>query len=273
MCANPAFGPASRFQGLALLEGQRPIDTPSRPIDQPSRPIDQPSRPIDQPSRPIDQPSRPIDQPSRALDALSRAIDSLARDYAETGAIKALPGTQREADALAKLFPGALLLTGDKAQESSVRASMADYRYLHFATHGFVNDASPMLSNVILAMPPKDAKEDGFLTAREIFETQLKADLTVLSACNTGRGEVRSGEGIVGLTWALFVAGCPSQIVSQWAVDDAGTAELMVALYERLAQGKSKGAALREAALALRGTKDRSHPYYWAPFVLLGDWN
>jgi CHAT domain-containing protein len=264
VCANPAFGPASRFQGLALLEGQRPIDTPSRPIDQPSRPIDQPSRPID-------QPSRPIDQPSRALDALSRAIDSLARDYSETGAIKSLPGTQREADALTKLFPGALALTGDAAQEKAVREAMADHRYLHFATHGFVNDASPMLSNVILAMPPKGAAEDGFLTAREIFATQLQAELTVLSACNTGRGEVRSGEGIVGLTWALFVAGCPSQIVSQWAVDDAATADLMVGLYERLAKGQHKGAALREAALALRAT--RSHPYYWAPFVLLGDWN
>ncbi|MBS1715763.1 MAG: CHAT domain-containing protein [Armatimonadetes bacterium] len=274
VCANPDFGQATRFHDLAVRPDVRPIDTPSRPIDQPSRPIDQPSRPIDQPSRPIDQPSRPIDQPSRAIDSVSRAIDSLSRENAAPGgAIKPLPGTQREADELAKLVPGATVLTGRQAQESKVKSVAGSYRYLHFATHGFVNDASPLLSNIILAQPDDGTKDDGFLTARELYGLSLNAELVVMSACNTARGEVRSGEGMIGLTWALFVAGCPSQVVSQWAVDDASTADLMVAFYRSLIAGKeAKGKALRDATLHVRRQTGREHPYYWAPFVLVGDW-
>lgn len=280
--ANPDFGTGARFAALKLEPGERPIDTPSRPIDQPSRPIDQPSRPIDLPSRPIDQPSRPIDLPSRpidlpsrAIDSLSRAIDSLSREYApeaSAGAIVPLPGTQREADELGRLFPGATLLVGTGAQEDRFKALAPDHRFIHLATHGFVNDASPLLSNVILAQPPQGSKEDGFLTAREINQLSLRAEMVVLSACNTARGEVRSGEGMVGLTWSLFVAGCPTQVVSQWAVNDASTADLMVDFYRNLAAGEGKGEALRAAILKLRKDKNRAHPYFWAPFVLIGDW-
>jgi CHAT domain-containing protein len=129
-----------------------------------------------------------------------------------------------------------------------------------------------MLSSIVLAEPPGGSDEDGFLTAREIFDLNLKADLVVLSACDTGRGERKSGEGIVGLTWALFVAGAPSQIVSQWAVNDASTAQLMQSFYANLRGGKSKGDALREAELSLMKEAAHSHPYYWAPFILIGDW-
>ncbi|MBS1723014.1 MAG: CHAT domain-containing protein [Armatimonadetes bacterium] len=280
--ANPDFGSSARFQNLGLLPGQRPIDTPSRPIDQPSRPIDQPSRPIDQPSRPIDQPSRPIDQPSRpidapsrAIDSLSRAIDSLSRENGSpSGAIKALPGTKREAEGLAALFPGATVLTGIDAQEDLVKREAKDYRYIHFATHGFVNDAAPLLSNIILAQPSKGSSEDGLLTAREIYNLKLEADMVVLSACNTARGEVRSGEGMVGLSWALFVAGCRTQVVSQWAVDDAVGADLMIDFYRSLAtKGSVKGNSLRDAVIKIKQDPAHAHPYYWAPFVLVGDWH
>jgi CHAT domain-containing protein len=245
--ANPDFGGAARFGDNPLIPGQRPIEPPSRPIDPPSRPIDPPSRPIEPPSRDL-------------------AAGLL-------GGIAALPGTQREADALAKLYPKGTVLTKDRAQESSFVQSAGEYRYIHIASHAFFNDASPMLSSIVLAIPSSD-KYDGYLTAREITDMKLNAELVVLSACNTARGEKTSGEGIVGLSWALFVAGTPSQVVSQWSVDDKATAELMTRFYANMKKGEPKGAALNRASLSLLKSKDPKwrHPYYWAPFVLLGDW-
>src|SRR5205823_3443357 len=135
-----------------------------------------------------------------------------------------------------------------------------------------LNDAAPMMSAIVLAQPPPGSEEDQFLTAREIFDLNLSADLVVLSACNTARGENQAGEGMVGLTWALFVAGTPSQVVSQWAVNDASTAEWMRQFYAGLKAGKSKGAALRTAELAMLKDGQHQHPYFWAPFILMGDW-
>jgi CHAT domain-containing protein len=269
--ANPDFGDDRRFGDDKSIPGQRPIDTPSRPIDIPSRPIDSPSRPIDVPSRAIEVTSRSI---------LLRAGNRIAN----------LPGTQREADAIGRLFPGARVLTRSQAQESTAVAESGDYHYIHFATHGFFNDAAPMLSSIVLADPGPPApnpggvsfpaQEDGFLTAREIFDLKLNAEMVVLSACNTARGEKRSGEGVVGLTWALFAAGCPTQVVSQWSVDDSSTATLMERFYSGIAKGRPKGESLRSAALSLlnqaRKSKNENrkyaHPYYWAPFILMGDW-
>lgn len=234
---NPDFGGASRFGDAANIPGQRPIDAPSRPID---------------------APSRPIDAPSRAL-LLTRG-----------GHITMLPGTQREVDMLHKAIPDAAIYTGAAAQEAIVKQTAGEYRYVHIASHAFFNDASPLLSSIVLAQPVPGSKDDGFLTARELFDMNLQADMVVLSACNTAQGDKRSGEGIIGLTWALFVAGTPTQVVSQWAVDDASTATLMGDFYSHLAQGK--GAALRAAELTLLNDGKHAHPYYWAPFILMGDW-
>ena len=101
---------------------------------------------------------------------------------------------------------------------------------------------------------------------------ELSADMVVLSACNTARGEKRGGEGIVGMSWALFVAGAPTQVLSQWAVDDMSTAALMERFYAGIRKGESKAEALKEAGQWLRRDGKHGHPYYWAPFVLLGDW-
>jgi CHAT domain-containing protein len=113
--------------------------------------------------------------------------------------------------------------------------------------------------------------EDSFLTARELFDLDLSAELVGLSACDTGRGQRRGGEGVIGLAWALS-AEIPSQVVSQWAANDSNTAELMTAVYAGLKRNQPKSAALRTAAL--EGMQDPRHPhlYYWAPFVLMGDW-
>src|SRR4029077_9310695 len=124
--------------------------------------------------------------------------------------------------------------------------------------HGFLNDAAPLLSSVVLAQPEPGSTEDGFLTAREIFDLDLSAEMLVLAACNTARGVQRSGDGVIGLTWALFVAGCPTQVVSQWAVDDASTAILMGCFYENLVTRHMDKAASMKAAEALlrqRGPK------------------
>ncbi len=221
-----------------------------------------------------------------------RPIEALSRDVIipRGGKILRLPGTQREADALKLDFPQAAIYTGRDAQESTVKREAGKYRYIHFATHGFFNDASPLMSSIVLADPgppapnpggvSSPAPEDGFLTAREIFDLKLNAEMVVLSACNTARGEKRSGEGVIGLTWALFAAGCPTQVVSQWSVDDASTAALMERFYSGIAKGKPKGASLRLAALSLLNQARKSkienrkyaHPYYWAPFILMGDW-
>ncbi len=126
-----------------------------------------------------------------------------------------------------------------------------------------------MYSSILLADPAKGSPDDGFLTAREIFDMNLSADMVVLSACNTARGSKQTGEGIVGMTWALCAAGVPTQVVSQWSVDDATTAQLMTDFYGGLSKGK--GAALAAAERKLRNDGKHGHPYYWAPFILVGD--
>ena len=161
---------------------------------------------------------------------------------------------------------------GRAAQETTAKQEAGKYRYLHFATHGLLNDAAPLWSSIALAQPPAGSAEDGFLYAQEIFDLDLTAEMVVLSACNTAGGEQRSGDGIIGLTWALFAAGSPTQIVSQWPVRDDATAELMRRFYDAIAAGKPKGAALREAALSLRKQGNRAHPFFWAPFILVGSW-
>jgi CHAT domain-containing protein len=184
--------------------------------------------------------------------------------------------TEREATALRSDFKNAAIYIGEAAQETIVKREASKYRYVHLASHAFFNDAAPLLSSIVLANPPEGSDEDGFLTAREIFDLNLSAaDMVVLSACNTGRGEKRSGEGIVGLTWALFVAGAPTQVLSQWAVDDASTATLMQRFYAALIGGRAghgKARALRAAELSLLRDGKHRHPYYWAPFLLMGDW-
>ena len=188
------------------------------------------------------------------------------------GFFRPLPYTQVEADAIRAAFPDAVIKTGSAAQESEFKRTAANFRYIHLATHALFNEDLPLLSGVALASPPKDDAEDGILTARELCDMKLTADMIVFSACETGRGAAHSGEGIIGLTWAAFAAGIPAQVVSQWAVDDAATAALMGNFYAELKRGKSKDASLRTAALSLLHDGKHAHPFYWAPFLLLGDW-
>lgn len=193
-------------------------------------------------------------------------------DFVKHGRFAALPGTEVEADAISKLYPDTVRLTGKNAKETNLVKMLPNYRYLHLATSGIVNDTAPMQSAIVLAAPPKGSEDDGFLTAREIAEMKLNAEMAVLSACETGRGGTKEGEGMIGLTWALFAAGVPTQVVSQWKISDNSTPELMKHFYGNLKAGQGKGKALQNAALSMMKDGKHSHPYHWASFVLFGDW-
>ena len=178
-----------------------------------------------------------------------------------------LPNAAREVAALGRWYGSAsLTLTGAQASEAQWKALAPRYRILHLATHGVLNSSNPLYSYFVLS-PGKG--DDGLVEAREILDMDLHADLVVLSACETGRGGFRYGEGLVGLSWALMVAGSPASLVSQWKVDSDSTTELMLSFHRELARGKA--AAFRAAALRLLESSQFHHPYYWAPFVLIGD--
>jgi CHAT domain-containing protein len=188
-----------------------------------------------------------------------------------------LPQAELEVKTLGQLYGArqSKVYTGAEASEKRVKAEAGKFGVLHLATHGILNDASPMYSQVVLAQSD-DASEDGLLEAWEIMKLDLKADLVVLSACETGRGRVGAGEGMIGLTWALFVAGSPTTVVSQWKVESASTTRLMLEFHRNLQpeSGKSwvsTAQALQLAAVKLMRIKNYRHPFYWAGFIVVGD--
>ena len=182
-----------------------------------------------------------------------------------------LPATQGEVTGISRLFgPKARTFTRAEARESRAKALLSQARIVHFATHGSLDERAPMYSAVVLT---RDDRDDGLLQGRELAELELHADLVVLSACETALGERVNGEGVVGLTWALFVGGARSTVTSQWQVADESTGTLMTQFYRRLARpGVERAEAMREAQLKLLRDKRYAHPYHWAPFALNGSW-
>jgi CHAT domain-containing protein len=179
----------------------------------------------------------------------------------------------QEARDVTRLFqPRALLLTGKKATKVSFEQVAGDYEFLHLATHGYLNRYTPLLSG--LQLEPDD-KDDGLLEVHEILDLKLHATLVTLSACETALGsgyfsETPAGDEFVGLTRAFMSAGSQAVLASLWAVDDRSTSQLMVNFYRRLPRDGKVG-ALTAAQRAMRlGGGRYSHPYYWAPFVLVG---
>jgi CHAT domain-containing protein/Tfp pilus assembly protein PilF len=189
-----------------------------------------------------------------------------------------LPEAEQEVKALIRLYgvTQSRVYTGAEAREDRVKSEASQAGILHFATHGMLNNASPMYSHLALAQG--GANEDGLLEAWELMQLDLKAELAVLSACETARGRASAGEGMIGLTWAMFIAGVPSTVVSQWKVESASTRDLMLGFHRQLrartttAKAKmTKAQALRHASLMLMKNPETSHPFYWAGFVLVGD--
>jgi CHAT domain-containing protein len=183
-----------------------------------------------------------------------------------------LPGTESEIKAIAGLFPGAskeILLYGD-ANETRIKSNdINKYNYLHFATHGIVDETDPELSRIFLN---ENSGDDGHLFAGEIYNLNLNAELAVLSACQTGLGKYSKGEGVIGLSRALVYAGAKNLVVSFWSVADESTAQLMTDFYSELLKNPGKGFsyALQQSKIKMIGSKEFSDPYYWAPFVLIG---
>ena len=186
-----------------------------------------------------------------------------------------LPEAEAEVKGLGRLYGAAhsKIYLGAQAREDRAKNEAGEFRVLHFATHGVLNDAAPMYSHLVLAQG--DRNEDGLLEAWELMRMDLRADLVVLSACETARGRFGAGEGMIGLSWAMFVAGAPATVVSQWKVESASTRELMLGFHQRLIASsrkpETKAEALRLAALKLMKNPATSHPFYWAGFVLVGD--
>ncbi len=156
------------------------------------------------------------------------------------------------------------------ATEDRLKAEpLTDYRIIHFATHGLIDDKKPARSSIILALD-QDPGEDGFLQMREIFNLRMNADLVTLSACQTGLGQFIRGEGIEGLSRAFFYAGASSVVMSLWAVNDEATYQLMERFYRHLVDSETPVNALRRAKLEMIGSGVLSHPYYWAGFIVNG---
>jgi CHAT domain-containing protein len=146
---------------------------------------------------------------------------------------------------------------------------------VHFATHGFLNNSQPELSGLVLSLvDAQGAPRLGFLSAGEVFNLKLSAEMVVLSGCRTALGRQMKGEGVVGLARAFMYAGTSRVLASLWNVDDAATAELMSRLYQGvLADGLPPARALQRAQWAMARERRWRQPYYWAGFQLQGDWN
>ena len=188
-----------------------------------------------------------------------------------------MPGTEREKQAIFNEFETgnfkAQVLLYKNANEEFVKSGeLQKYKIIHFATHGFVNSEKPELSDILLAQD-STSKEDGILFSGEIYNLKLNADLVVLSACETGLGKIKKGEGIIGLTRALLYAGAKNIIVSLWPVSDKSTSELLIAFYDNYLKNKQQmpfSECLRNAKLKMISEEKFSHPYYWSPFILIG---
>ena len=185
-----------------------------------------------------------------------------------------LPGARSETERIGDLFSSRghtsqIMLGSEASEEAFKRApTVRRARWLHVATHGELDGDDPSRSGLLLAIETDG--EDGRLTSGEVSELRIDADLVTLSACQSGLGRELRGEGIVGLTRAFMHAGAPTVVVSLWQVEDDSTQELMVEFYERLQRGAATGDAIRSAKLELLASPHRSHPFYWAPFVLVG---
>lgn len=189
--------------------------------------------------------------------------------------LEPLPEAERLVTGLGKLYGAgrSKVFVGAEAREETAKTESSKYRIVQFAAHGILNDVSPMYSHIVLAQKQDNPNEDGILEAWEMKDLDLNADLIILSACETARGRVSSGEGVIGMSWALFIAGAPTTVASQWKVESSSTTELMLEFHRQLLSGKniSKAEALRRASLKLMKSAQYKHPSYWAGFVMIGD--
>jgi CHAT domain-containing protein len=191
-----------------------------------------------------------------------------------------LNGTRTEAEQISKLAKASggqadVWLDLDANEDNLGARDVSKYRIIHVATHGLLNAERPQFTGVVLSLVGNKT-HDGFVRTDEVFNLRLGSPLVMLSACETGLGKEKRGEGVMGLTRAFMYAGAPTVGVSLWSVADKSTADLMTDFYKRLlstGEGTTSSGALRGAQLAMISGKKYSAPFFWAPFVLVGDWN
>jgi CHAT domain-containing protein len=223
---------------------------------------------------------------TRSADSDEMDIVSLQmlRSGRETGMIGAegafgrLLSTRREAAAILALVPERerrQALDFEASRKTALRPELGEYRVVHFATHGMLNNTHPELSGIVLSLVDEAGRpQDGFLRLQDIYNLKLQAELVVLSACQTGLGKEIKGEGLIGLARGFMYAGAPRIVASLWKVDDRATSELMKRFYQGLLgpEALSAAGALRQAQLSIWKQKQWRAPYYWAAFVLQGEW-
>jgi CHAT domain-containing protein len=213
---------------------------------------------------------------SRRTSGLPARERSASEDYRARGfALARLPYARDEVLAIGKLFEASQrqVYLGAAAREETLKhEKLENYRYIHFATHGFLDETKPGRSGILLSPTPQSG-DDGILQIGEIMRLRMNADLVTLSACSTGLGKPVNGEGILGLTRAMFYAGARNVAVSLWNVNDSATATLMTSFYRNLNEGSTASEAMRRAKLTLLHGRHGlwQHPYFWAPFVIQGE--
>lgn len=214
------------------------------------------------------------DQRSRNFNNLNKTSSNILRElYVSQGFnFVSLPYSRREVLSIGKYFPRDkkdIFLRRDAKEEVIKNVDLNKYQVIHFACHGFLDEKSPLRSSLVLSLD-EDREEDGFLQVREIYNLRMNADLVVLSACQTGKGRIERGEGILGLPRIFFYAGAKSVISALWPIGDKSTAFFMKRFYKHLSDGADKSRALQKAKMDMMNSK-YSHPFYWAAFILHGD--
>ena len=209
----------------------------------------------------------------------SKVISDVERSAADSGVqvFRRLHFSRQEAEAITGLLPASERLRAlDFAADRrlALGGKLGEYRILHFATHGLLNNKTPALSGMVFSLVDEQGRPlNGFLRLREIYNLKLNADLVVLSGCQTALGQEVIGEGMIGLTRGFMYAGAPRVVASLWNVNDQATANLMKLFYQRMMKdGYRPAAALRAAQIAMWKTEPNAVPYRWGAFILQGDW-
>ncbi len=204
--------------------------------------------------------------------SMGRAFEALNVTWAD------LPGSEREVEAVAKVFGAERAsvykkrdATEAKLMQLNAAGELARYRYLLFSAHGYLSTEEPGLSSLVLGQVDKAPGTDGYVSAGEWPGYDLASDLVVLSACDTGVGRVVQGEGVTGLPYALFVAGNRNTLLSLWPVVDASTAQFMTEFFAKLHAGIPQAAALSQVKREFIAGRDYDRPLHWAPFILYGE--
>ncbi len=184
------------------------------------------------------------------------------------------PFAVQTATEVASMFSGKAFIT-EEATEFNFKEQASRYGIIHLGTHTEINNVSPLLSRLVLTKPPpmENVEDDGYLHAYEIYNMSLRAELAVLTACETGTGKQSNSEGTMSLAHSFAYAGCPSVVLSLWEIDEKTSAEIIHSFYENLAEGMPKNKALRQAKLDFleKNPGELGIPYYWAGMILMGD--